>query len=276
MVFLQPHQGVVADELADFLATVIGAGRTPGSFGVPVVVEVDAALIVLAPAVKLPQIQITRAEVVVDDVQNHADPGLMGRLDEAFETGRTAVVGFHGENAGGVVSPGQVTGELGQRHHFDDVDAQLLQVAKLLSRLGELVGLPILLVVKRAQVHFIDHEFVDGRKMEVIACPVKVGRVDDRIPHRTGDFPRIGVNAQHLLVAVQNSVAIFATDACRGDVHVPVTFLFLRHRVCVGRPIVKRSRHIDRVGVRSPDPKGDARLVKNRTHSAVNFLRCDC
>ena len=97
-----------------FLAAVVGASRSPGSLGMPVAVEVDAAQPVLAPAVKLPKIEVAGAEVVVDDVHDHPQAGPMHGLDKPLEAGCTAIVGLHGENASRVVSPRQLAGELGQ------------------------------------------------------------------------------------------------------------------------------------------------------------------
>jgi hypothetical protein len=50
-----------------------------------VVVEVDAALVVLGPPVELPQVEIRRPEVVEDDVEDDRDAVLVGVLDEALE-----------------------------------------------------------------------------------------------------------------------------------------------------------------------------------------------
>ena len=183
VIFLQPHQGVVADELADFFAAVVGASQSPRGLRMPVVVEVDAAHAVFAPAVKLPQIEIAGAEVVVDDVQNHRQAGSMRRFDEPLEAARTAVVGFHGENARGVVSPRQLAGELGQGHHFHDVHAQSLQMVEFLQGFLKLVRLPIFLVVKGSQVHFINHEFVDRQEYGNRRLPSQsAGRRQPRCP----------------------------------------------------------------------------------------------
>ena len=242
----------------------------------PVVVEVDAAHAVLAPAVKLPQIKVAGAEVVVDDVQDHRQAGSMRRFDEPLEAGRAAVVGFHGKNARGVVSPRQLAGELGQGHHFDDVHAQSLQMVEFLHGFGELVRLSILFVVKGSQVHFINHQFVDRGEVEIVAFPVKVRVVDHRVSHRTGDLAGIGVDAQQFLVAVDDAVAILVADGGRGDVRVPVTVPLLHHGVGVGRPIVERADDAHRIGVGSPYTKRDARLVKDRSHPGEGFLDCGC
>ena len=85
MVLFEPHQGVVAEVLAHLLAAVVGTGVAPGRRRALVVVEVDAARAVLAPAVELPQGEVARAEVVVDDVEDDGDAVRVGGLDEALE-----------------------------------------------------------------------------------------------------------------------------------------------------------------------------------------------
>ena len=69
-----------------------------------------------------------RAQVVVDDVEAHADAGSVGGVDEAHQ-GLGAPVGLvDGPQAHPVVAPSGSTGEGGQGHELDDVDAQLGQV----------------------------------------------------------------------------------------------------------------------------------------------------
>src|SRR5262249_55888301 len=65
---LQPAQRIVADVLAHLAAAVVGPRVAPRRLPAPVVVEVDAAPPVLAPAVELPEVEVARAEMVVDDV----------------------------------------------------------------------------------------------------------------------------------------------------------------------------------------------------------------
>ena len=84
----QPVERVVADELADLAAAVVGPGVAPRRRRAPVVVEVDAALAVLGPAVELPEVEVARAEVVVDDVEDHGDAALVGGFDERLEAPR--------------------------------------------------------------------------------------------------------------------------------------------------------------------------------------------
>ena len=91
MIFLEPHEDVVEDILSDLAASVIGTGVSPRRMRPVVVVEVDSAAIVLGPAVELPKIEVPRAKVVVNDVEDHRDAVSVGALDELLERQRAAV-----------------------------------------------------------------------------------------------------------------------------------------------------------------------------------------
>ena len=85
VVFLEPHQDIIEEELTDLAAPVIGPGFSPRRLGPVVVVEVNSAAIVLGPAIELPKIEVARAQVVVNNVQDHRDTLLVGALDELLE-----------------------------------------------------------------------------------------------------------------------------------------------------------------------------------------------
>src|ERR1019366_85364 len=73
LVVPEPHHRVVAKELANLGTAEVGTVLLPeGARGALVVVEIDAAVAVLAPAVELPEAgpQPLGAEVVVDDVED--------------------------------------------------------------------------------------------------------------------------------------------------------------------------------------------------------------
>ena len=101
----QPHHRVVTNELTHLAAAVVGSGVAPRSRGLPVVVEVDSALVVLAPAVELPQVEVRGAEVVVDDVDDDGQTVPVTHLDQVTQFLRAAVGALHGEDVGGVVAP---------------------------------------------------------------------------------------------------------------------------------------------------------------------------
>ena len=116
---LEPGQRAVAQERADLAAAVVRPGRAPGRVGALVVVEVDPAAVALGPAVEPPQVEVRRAEVVVDDVDDHGDPVRVGVADEPLERVRPAVAGLDREQVRRVVAPRDVAGELERRHHLD-------------------------------------------------------------------------------------------------------------------------------------------------------------
>jgi hypothetical protein len=71
--------------LTDFAASVIGTGFSPRRGGPIVVVEVDTAAIVFAPAIELPQIEVAGAEMIVNNVQDDSDALLVSALDKPFK-----------------------------------------------------------------------------------------------------------------------------------------------------------------------------------------------
>ncbi len=102
---LQPQQSVVAEVTADLVSAIVGACIAPRRTPPPVVVKIDAAAVVLVPAVKAPQIEIGGAQVVVDDVHDHGNAGVVGGPNERLECVGTAVVRLDGERMGRVVPP---------------------------------------------------------------------------------------------------------------------------------------------------------------------------
>jgi len=76
VVVLDEHLDLGLDEILDLGAAVVGPGGTPVGGGLPgLVVEEDAAEAVLRPAVELPHLEVGRAVVVVDDVDEDGDAG---------------------------------------------------------------------------------------------------------------------------------------------------------------------------------------------------------
>lgn len=125
MVFIEPHEDVVEDILSNLVASVIGTGVSPRRVRPVIVVEVDATVIVLGPAVEMPKIEIPRAKVVVNNVEDHCDTMAVSALDELLERQRAAVGDLNRKDMGGVVAPRPLTRELGYRHDLDRVDAEL-------------------------------------------------------------------------------------------------------------------------------------------------------
>ena len=72
-----------------------------------------------------------RADVVVDDVEDHAEPGAVGGVDEAGQRVGAAVRVLHGRPEHAVVAPVAVAGELVERHQLDVGDAEHGQAVEL-------------------------------------------------------------------------------------------------------------------------------------------------
>ena len=81
-----------------------------------------------------------RAQVVVDDVEAHADAGAVGGVDEAHQGLGAPVCLVNGPQAHPVVAPSGSAGEGGQGHELDDVDALLAWGERAAARLAELDG----------------------------------------------------------------------------------------------------------------------------------------
>jgi hypothetical protein len=81
---------MVAQEPHHLGPTAVRSRMTPVRLCPAVLVEVDPAHAVLGPAVELPEVEVARAEVVVDDVEDDREAGLMGGTDEILERVRTA------------------------------------------------------------------------------------------------------------------------------------------------------------------------------------------
>ena len=111
----QPHQRVVDDVAAH----LVGVGPR----------QVDR----VAPGVRaafgedreeLGQVVPRRAEVVVDDVLDHAEPLLVAGVDEALVGRRAAVLLLHGVPEHAVVAPVVRAVERVDRQQLDEVDAE--------------------------------------------------------------------------------------------------------------------------------------------------------
>ena len=117
----QPAQGRVDDEGAYLLAAVV-----------VVVDSLAPRRVVGGGEVGAEDAEVVArwAQVVVHDVEAHADTGVVGGVDEAHEGVGASVGLMDGPQADSVVAPSGSAGEGGQRHELDDVDAQLGQVAQ--------------------------------------------------------------------------------------------------------------------------------------------------
>lgn len=274
VVFLEPHADVIEDILPDLAASVIGPGVPPWGVRPVVVVEVDAAAMVLGPAVELPQVEVTRAQVVVHDVEDHRDALLVGTLDEPLERHRTTIGALHRKDMGGVVAPRPFPCELGHRHDLDRIDAKPLQISQTGRHCGELAGLGgVLLVVERADMQFVEDELVPRREMEVVALPVEARVVDNGVADRGGYLAGIRINARACALRRSQQKSVLIADLCLAHVGVPGAVLLGVHGMRVAVPVVERSEDGDVLGMRRPHAERDAPRVRHGAHA--RDLRCN-
>ena len=115
-----------------------------------------------------------RPDVVVDDVEDHRQPGRVRRVDEAREPERTAVgpVRRGGEHA--VVAPAALAGEGRDRHQLDRRDAQLGELGQARRRRVEGA-----LGREGADVELVDDEIFQ-RDRDRLGAPLERARSSTR------------------------------------------------------------------------------------------------
>jgi hypothetical protein len=96
-------------------------------------------------------VEINAPQVVVDDIENHADTASMRCVHEPAEVIGMSVQSGRGKQVDTVVSPAEASGEIGHRHDLEQGDAQFLQLRELPAR-----RLPGPLLGEGADVHFVD------------------------------------------------------------------------------------------------------------------------
>jgi hypothetical protein len=272
----QPHARVVHEVGADFRAAVVGAGVAPGRLAAVVVVEVDAAAIVLAPPVEAPQVEVGGAEVVVDHVHEHRHAARVGLAHEGLEGIGAAVGALDGERMGRVVAPRDVARKLGHRHQPDSGDAEALEVVEAFPcLLGERprAGLVLRgegLAEEGAAVHLVDEERIPGRRLPgvFLRAPVEgVVVVDARLADRVGHLPGVGVGApERARVGVEHELVGIARPHA-GHERGPVAGLvFARERRAVGRPVAERARDAHGGRVRRPHAERHAAFDRDGAH----------
>ncbi len=69
-------------------------------------------------------------DVVVDDVEEHREPGAVGGVDEAREPLRAAVGAVRRVHEDAVVAPAALAGKGGDRHQLDRGDAEVGELAQ--------------------------------------------------------------------------------------------------------------------------------------------------
>src|SRR5208283_3379227 len=108
MVLLEPHQGVIAQILAHFAPTIIGARLAPRCLRAGIIVKVNSPLPIFAPPVKLPQSEIAWTKVVVNDIYDDSDTLLVGRFNKELKGIWPAVNAFDSKGMSRIVSPRKI------------------------------------------------------------------------------------------------------------------------------------------------------------------------
>ena len=144
-----------------------------------VVVEVDrvAPFVLVAGGEirpgELREVVAVRTEMVVDDVQNHAQAEVMRAIDEPTQVVRGAVQMARREQIDAVVAPAETSGELRDRHHFDRGDPDVGERRQLLHRRtpGAFLG-------ERADVELVEHLAFEAHAGPRLIGPCKRVRID--------------------------------------------------------------------------------------------------
>ena len=270
VIFVQPHERVVAQELPHFRTAVVRPCMTPGRLGAVVVIEIDAPAVLLPPAVESPQIQVARSQMVIDHIENDGDPVLVGCFDEFLESKMAAIIGLDRERQGGVVAPGARSGEGHRRHDLHRVDAQRPKVREFLGRALECPDVLVRFGVKRAHVDLVDHHLVPGRAPKIVRfAPIEIEAVDDAVAHCAGHLARVGIEPVELLVVVVDHILVFMAGNRIGNVGRPISVGFMSQWIGRFIPLIERSGDEDRVRVRRPDTKGRTLFMGDRPHPGL-------
>ncbi len=167
---------------------------------------------------ELAEVSALRAEVVVDDVEEHGEPRAVARGHEFLQAARPAVARLHGIGIDAVVAPAALPGELRDRHELDRGDAQLAQLAEppLRRRKGAALR-------EGADVQLVEHERVARAPPGAALVPAEAPWEEDgRWPVDAVRLPaRRGVRAGRPAVFAERVALPFGDVACpEGEVTV--------------------------------------------------------
>ena len=114
------------------------------------------------------EIVAVRAEVVVDDVEEHGEAERVRGIDQAAQIVRRAVAAGRREQADAVVAPVARAGEVGHRHQLDGGDAEVAQIGQPLGHGGERP-----FGRERADVQLVDDEVCQAARRSIRVGPVR-------------------------------------------------------------------------------------------------------
>src|SRR5829696_8366153 len=102
-----------------------------------------------------------RADVVVDDVEDHGEALAVRRVDELGEPGRATVGRLRGGDVDAVVAPAVAPGELADGHQLDRRHAEVAQAGEVRDGVAERPAR-----AERADVQLVDHGVGHARRHE--------------------------------------------------------------------------------------------------------------
>ena len=182
-----------------------------------------------------------RAEVVVDDVEEHHQAAGVRRRDQALQVLRRAVRGVGRERQHAVVAPVARAGEVGDRHQLDCRDAEVGEVVEPFDRGGKRPA-----GREGPDVELVDHRLFPRPAGPGVVAPLERAGVHD--PARAVDV--VGIPARGRIGDPPGAADV---EAIRGAGR-----RVARHEL---EPAVREARHRPRgvVAQDEPDPRADRR-----------------
>src|SRR5215471_18224785 len=149
MKFLDPVAGVGDEKLAN----EVGAGSVEVDGLAPLVFVTSGEVVVR----ELFEIVAVGTEVVVNDVENHAETGAMRPIDESAEVVGSSIEMGRSEQIHAVITPSEPAWKFGDRHEFEQRDSRLCQLGQNLAR-----SVPGSFLREGSDMHFINHLSLDA------------------------------------------------------------------------------------------------------------------
>ena len=200
---------------------------------------------------KLSQIVTIGADVVVYNIQNHADTQLVGGIDEAAKVVRLAIDAVGREHIHAVIPPAEVAGEIGDGHDLERRHTQFRECGKFLRR-----GLPCPFLGERADVHFVNDLAGKAAPFPMLVLPlIGLGVHNLRRSMRTLRLEARSGIGKELLPAIQaKAIDVASLGPSHEAGKIAVAFRFQRSRLA---PILAQD-NFELLATRRPNAKVDA------------------
>ena len=273
MVLLEPVERVGDQEVADLAAAEVEDVGAP----VRVLAARGVRVLVERRAVEARQREGVLREVRRHPVDDHADAGLVERVDEVAEAVGVAEPRGGGEVRRDLVAPRPAVRVL---HHRQELHVREAEVDEVRHQVvGDLlvgvdVAAPVLL--PRAEVHLVDrHRSVHGRLVAAVGHPLVVApgvrRLEDHRRRRRGSLGveghRVGLLAP-LAVGAEDQELVLRPRADVGHEQLPdARGAELAHRVLAAVPAVEVALDPHALGRRRPH--GERRALDRRGAEAL-------